>query len=64
MIQIIAMVLILLLVCWVISLLPIPAKAPPHLRNILYILVALVAICWLLDFAGIVHIGSGLPSKR
>lgn len=49
-------VLILALLCWVVSLVPLPAS-PPWLRNILYIVVALIAIVLLLGVLGLAPVG-------
>lgn len=54
--SLIILVLVAALLFWIISLIPLPAN-PPFLRNILYILVALLCIAWLLDMGSIVDLG-------
>jgi hypothetical protein len=51
-ITLVVFVLVLALCCWIVSLVPLPAS-PPWLRNVLYILVALIAIVALLQFTGL-----------
>jgi hypothetical protein len=36
------------IVSWIISLIPVPASAPPIIKPILYILVLLVCLFWLI----------------
>ncbi len=50
------LVLVFVLLCWIVSLLPLPAS-PPALRNVLYILLAVLAIVVLLDLVGGIDIG-------
>jgi hypothetical protein len=44
-------VLIVCLVAWIITLIPVPA-AMPWIRNVLYIILALVMIAYLASYAG------------
>jgi hypothetical protein len=48
--------IVLCLLCWIVSIFPFPASAPPALRNIMYIIIALIAIVWLLDGVGFVNL--------
>lgn len=50
-IPIIIAVLIIFLCAWIITLIPVPA-AMPWLRNVLYIILAVVLIAWLANYAG------------
>ncbi len=54
--MLIVLVLVALLLFWCVSLTPLPAK-PPFLRNVLFILLALLCVCVLLDLIGWVDIG-------
>lgn len=45
-------ILIVVVLCWIVSLLPLPASAPPWTRNVLYLIVALICLAWLLDAGG------------
>lgn len=56
-IELIVLVLVVSLVCWIITLIPFPAGAPPFLRNVLFIIVALICIVWLLDLGGLWDLG-------
>lgn len=56
MIELVVLLLVVCLLCWIVSLLPLPAS-PPFLRNVFYILIALLCIVWLLDFGGVADIG-------
>jgi hypothetical protein len=43
---------VLAIVCWIISVLPLPASRFP-IKNILYVVVAIIAIAYLLRFGGL-----------
>lgn len=51
-ISIIVVLLVLAIACWIVSILPIPA-GPFPIKTILYVLIGVVAIVYLLRFAGI-----------
>jgi len=50
------LVLAFALVCWMVAMVPLPAR-PPHLRSVLYVLVALVGLAVLFDLLGWVDMG-------
>jgi hypothetical protein len=56
-ISLIAAVLILCIVCWIISILPLPSGSPPFIRTVLYIIVGIVIILWLMQIGGFVNLG-------
>lgn len=51
-ISLLVVLLVLCIVCWIISILPIPASPFP-IKTILYVVVGLIAIVYLLRFAGV-----------
>ncbi len=51
-IQLLVVLLVLALVCWIVSIIPIPASSFP-IRTIAYVIVGIIAIVYLLRFAGI-----------
>ena len=55
-VSLLVFLIVLCLVCWIISILPFPSSFPPALRSILYIVIALIAIVWLLDGVGFVNL--------
>jgi hypothetical protein len=52
MVTLLVVLLVLALVCWLISILPIPASPFP-IKTIAYVIVGIIAIVYLLRFAGI-----------
>jgi len=56
-------VLIFAVLCWMVSIAPLPAK-PPFLRNVLYLLVGLIALLFLLHLVGWVDLGVPRPHWR
>lgn len=51
--SLIIVLVVLAIVCWIISIIPLPAGAPAMVRTIAYIIVAIIAIVYLLRVAGI-----------
>lgn len=49
-------VLIFAVICWIVSVLPLPPQ-PPFLRNILYVIVGLFALFMLLNLVGWLDLG-------
>ncbi len=56
-IDILVLILVVLLLCWIISLIPVPNGAPPYIKNVLYIILAVICIVWLLNVIGYVDLG-------
>lgn len=53
MLSLLIVLAVLVIVCWIISILPIPASPFP-IKTILYVIVGVVAIVYLLRFAAII----------
>ena len=54
MLSLLIVLAVLVIVCWIISVVPLPAGAPASTKTVAYIIVAIIAIVWLLKFGGLV----------